>query len=235
MLISAKNNFTFLCTPKCASNSIEAILGTHSDIALLGNPAFRHTNYREYVQYIKPYLFEKIGTDDIETICIIREPISWLNSWYRFRSRAKLRKSNHPQHMNSTMHVDFCEFLDAYISSDPPPFANVGSQFDHVRDEHGEIGVETIFAYERLDEFLHYMENKVGKKLSLPHKNRSPAHHYQQIIHFFTRNISNKKTLRNLDLPRPDTDHIPEKLLSQLYEFIPQDFKMYQNVLSRSM
>lgn len=91
MLISAKYNFVFLCTPKCASSSIETMLRRYSDISLVGPPFFRHTNYRIYSKYLKPYLMETGKIKNIETICLIREPLSWLHSWYRFRARHEIR------------------------------------------------------------------------------------------------------------------------------------------------
>ena len=58
MLISLQHKFTFFCTPKCASNSIEAMLKPHSEIHLLGSPQVRHTDTRQYAEHVQPYLAE---------------------------------------------------------------------------------------------------------------------------------------------------------------------------------
>ena len=173
MLISKKFDFVFLSMQKCASNSIEAALHPHSDIILSVNP-FKHTNYRKYSKFLQPYLEEMAGIGDAETICLVREPVSWLNSWYRFRSRPALRNPQHRNHRNSTYHVSFDEFIEQYMTSNPPSYANVGTQYDFARNDAGSIGVDTIFCYERLDQFLSYMHKKTGAALRLDHINRSP-------------------------------------------------------------
>ena len=196
MLISVKHNYVFLCTPKCASVSIEAMLKPYCDIALLGLPAFRHTNYTEYSQYLEPYLKEKAGIDSIETICLVREPLSWLKSWYKFRSRHELRNPNASNHKNSTYGIQFSEFIEAYISPNPPAFADVGSQFDFVKDYMNEVGVDRIFFYENIEDFVEYMSHKVGKKLKIKNKNVSPKTLWA--IDYIKQQISNKLNFKSL-------------------------------------
>lgn len=174
MLISTKFKFVFFCTPKCASNSIEAALKPYSNIRILGTPELRHTNYREYHRFLEPFLRDKVADSNIETVCLLREPLSWLYSWYRFRTRDELRDPSCPYHINSTAHIDFTEFVEAYISKQPPSFAQVGSQFDFVRDEADLFGIDRIFPYERIDDFIQHMSSKVGTPLSLRNLNVSP-------------------------------------------------------------
>ncbi len=38
MLISEEHAFVFFCTPKCASNSVEAMLKPYARLQLLGSP-----------------------------------------------------------------------------------------------------------------------------------------------------------------------------------------------------
>ena len=86
MLISVKHRYAFFCTPKCASNSVEAMLKPHADIHLLGTPQLRHTDVRQYASHIQPYLDEAAPGVAVERVAIIREPVAWLHSWYRFRA-----------------------------------------------------------------------------------------------------------------------------------------------------
>ena len=55
-----------------------------------------------------PYLRE-IGAGDTETVCVIREPIDWLGSWYRFRSRSSAPKAK------STKGISFETFVEGYL------------------------------------------------------------------------------------------------------------------------
>lgn len=176
MLISLKHQFTFFCTPKCASNSIEAMLKPHSEIHLLGSPQVRHTDAAGYARHIEPYLAEVAPGSEFERVAIIREPVSWLHSWYRFRARSALRGGDHE---NSTAHVSFAEFVEAYLEESPPPYAAVGSQLEFLRGTDGGLGVDRLFAYERLDELVEFFSGRIGQALSLHAINVSPSKVYR--------------------------------------------------------
>lgn len=179
MLISLKHRYAFFCTPKCASNSIEAMLKPHADIHLLGSPQVRHTNARQYQQFIQPYLAEVAPAHSIERIAIVREPIAWLHSWYRFRARSALRNENS---QNSTAHVSFSEFIDAYLSQPQPPFAEVGTQLEFLLDGDGRLGVDRLYAYDNLPDLAAYFSERVGQQLSLGAINVSPTKVYKSNV-----------------------------------------------------
>ena len=239
MLISVKKNFVFLCTPKCASSSSETMLQPFSDISLIGLPAFRHTNCREYSKFIKPYLREKVGSDDLETVCLIREPLSWLSSWYRFRARYDLRNPKHPNHQNSTFGKSFAEFVEAYIAEERPPFADVESQFSFIRNDDGEVGVEKIFVYDNIDGFVSYMSDKVGKKLKIGNQNVSPKKIYSSNFVEYIGSLKRKASHR-LNLGRPVTApkadyEIPDRLVKALRTRIAEDFDLYETLRAQQV
>jgi hypothetical protein len=176
MLISLKHRFTFFCTPKCASNSIEAMLKPHCEIHLLGSPQVRHTNARQYASHVQPYLAEVAPETGFERIAIIREPVAWLHSWYRFRARSALRGGDN---QNSTAHVSFAGFVDAYLAETRPPFAEVGSQLEFLLGEDGTLGVDRLFAYEQLDQLVAYFAARTGQAMSLHAINVSPTKVYR--------------------------------------------------------
>lgn len=209
------------------------MLQPYSDISLVGPSFFRHTNFRQYSNYIKPYLNEVAGTDTLETICLVREPLSWLNSQYRFRSRFDIRKPNHPRHSSSTQGITFPEYLEAYMSEDPPTFARVGTQFDFVKNDLNEIGVTTIFPYENISDFVRYMSTKLSKKLTINYRNVSPKKGGETkilaLIHY-----ANRKMSRALHLAQPIGSHnvefnVADDLVNSLRKFIPRDFALYED------
>jgi hypothetical protein len=239
MLISIKYNFVFLCNTKCASNSIESMLEPHSDIIFSGLPVLRHTNYRQYSQHIRPYLIENAGVDNIETICLVREPLSWLSSWYRFRSRHDLRNKKHPSHQNSTSGIQFSEFIKAYMLSDPPSYANVGSQYDFVKDSMNAVGVDKIFPYENIGGFVRYMGSKVGKKLKLNNMNVSPKTNYRSNIAQWVTHSSQKAIYKYVfkkkyNLSKVELE-LSEENFCSLREFISSDFELYESISSVHM
>ena len=177
MIVSVKQNFVFLCMPKCASTSTEAILRPFGQLVTKNGPRFKHMNMRTYERLVKPLVVNwsrkrAAGPRDIEVICLFREPIDWLHSWYRYRKRPDLINSKKSQ--NSTAHVDFVEFARQYASKNPPPFAKLGRQSEFIKDRKGNVDKVRLFRYEDYPDFLAYMSAKVGKELIAPHLNVSP-------------------------------------------------------------
>jgi hypothetical protein len=179
MQISLKHRFVFFCTPKCASNSVEAMLRPHVDIDLQGSPQVRHTNVRQYQRFLAPYLAEIAPDTTVETVALVREPVSWLYSWYRFRARSELRAT---KHVNSTSHVSFEEFIAAYLTEPQPAFARVSSQADFLLDDHGRRGVDHLFAYESVGVLVDWFAGRIGVPLSLRTINVSPGRVYKSNI-----------------------------------------------------
>ncbi|HZD52498.1 MAG TPA: hypothetical protein VE175_05585 [Woeseiaceae bacterium] len=237
MLISLKHNFAFLCNEKCASVSIEAMLRDYSDILLAGPPAFRHTNYRLYARYFAPYLEDTAGGRGIETICLVREPLSRLYSYYRFRSRHQLRGRHNPRHDQSTQGISFPDFVASCMQPEPPPYARIGKQFDFVRNDRNEIGVDRIFLFEHIDEFIRYMSAKVGHKLTIEYRNISPARN-RQLGLFALADRAAARARRLLKVappansPCPDPQ-LPESLLRSFRALMHEDYALYEHA-SRS-
>lgn len=232
MLISLKHNFVFLCNEKCASVSIEAMLKNHSDILLAGPPAFRHTNYRLYSRYFAPYIEETTGERNVETICLVREPLSWIYSYYRFRSRHQLRDPDHPRHDHSTGGVSFPDFIVSSMRPDPPPYARLGRQFDFVRNDRNEIGVDRLFPFERMDEFVRYMSGKIGRMLNIGYRNVSPATNRKlRLSALADRVVRRARRLLNLapanDLPPPEAQ-LPDDLMTAFRDFMKEDYALYE-------
>jgi hypothetical protein len=243
MLISEKHKFVFFCMEKCASNSIEDMLIPFSDIQFRGRPAFRHTNFLEFEELVEPYLRRKSGAD-FETICIVREPVSWLYSWYRFRARFQLRDPGHPKHMTSTAGLSFAEFVEAYISPSPPAYAAVGSQFNFVRNKANEVGIRTVFAYEALEQFVDHMSHLVGEPLRLGYKNVSSQSVHSSAfvdrISAMTRRVGRKlnlgystESLLVRDRQLVAAVELPSHLLATLREHCVRDFELHDAALRK--
>ena len=235
MICSTKHGFAFLCMTKCASNSVEAMLTPHCNIILTGSPFYRHLNYRKYVRYLKPLLDAGPQKTAMETICVLREPVSWLYSWYRFRQRFSLRNRDNPDHLKSTAGISFEAFISAYVSTDRPAFANLGSQFNFVRTDEGEIGVDKIFPYENLDGLVEYLGGKVGRKLALPRKNVSPQRQVRTRLGAFLY-AGSRAVVERVGLPvsggnRSSVEvRLPPDLYASLRSYIPRDFELYERL-----
>lgn len=168
MMIFLKEKLVFLATPKTASTSIEMALGPKCDIRLSKSPMAKHTPLRKYKRMLEPFVMTLTG-DEPDTVAMIREPVEWLGSWYRYRGREELNGK-----ANSTANISFDRFVAAYLEETPPEYARVGSQATFLSDKKGEMGVDYLFCYEDLDGMVRFLENRLGRQISLGMANISP-------------------------------------------------------------
>lgn len=176
MLISPRRGFVFLSMPKCASTSIEEALAPHCGVVIRDPPTLKHASYTAFSRFYAPILSKKGGMerDEYEVVCIFREPVSWLNSWYRYRARAGLSRRAPKAATRYTGEKTFSDFLEAYLQDPQPPFAKVGDPYAFVSNRHGKVGVDKIFKYENLDDFTAYAAKKLKTEIVLPKMNVSP-------------------------------------------------------------
>ena len=113
MLIFPRAKLVFLAAPKTGTTAIEDALGAHSGLLFRENP-YKHMNFREYKRIVVPLLETDPSFDaaSYETVCVIREPMDYLKSWYRYQSRAKVAKNR------STSGISFNDYIVAVLSED---------------------------------------------------------------------------------------------------------------------
>lgn len=170
MLIFIPARLTLLSVPKTGTTALEAALSDKADIAFRTAPEIKHMNLRQYRRGVRP-LLAPFGTPEFETVAVMRDPVDWLRSWYRFRTRDAL--IGHP---NSTVMVSFEQFIDAWLRpmDQRPAYAQIGTQSDFMRDGHGQIAVTHLFRYEAMAALLHFLGQRLGGSITLPQANISP-------------------------------------------------------------
>ncbi len=169
MLVFWAQKLVIYSIPKTGSSAIDAALAPHADIAISSPPVLKHMPVYRFNRFMAP-LFDVVNGKDFESFGIVREPIDWLGSWYKYRSRPQLQGQD-----NSTSDKSFDEFVLAAMKGKPPAFANVGSQARFVGGGVGEGGIDHLFQYEQLDQAVKFLEDRLGHTISLGRKNVSPA------------------------------------------------------------
>lgn len=167
MLVFWDQRLVFLATPKTGSTSIATALESLAALSIQRPPVLKHTNVQRFHRFVGPYLRAASGAD-FTTIALMREPLDWLGSWYRFRKREDVGDPK-----NSTEGMSFDAFARAYCARPQPEFANVGAQSRFLAPE-GRQPVDRIFRYDRIDQFVHFLEERLGCEILLPHVNVSP-------------------------------------------------------------
>jgi hypothetical protein len=169
MLVFWKENLVLLAVPKTGSTALEGALAPRASMVVRDPPHLKHAPCYRYKRFLKPF-FKQAGGQDPELMAVVRNPIDWLGSWYRYRTRPDLIG-----HENSTAHISFDDFVLEYCKGDPAPFANVGSQNKFLRINGGEIGADHLFQYEQWDKVIAYLEERLEMTIKLKQKNVSPV------------------------------------------------------------
>lgn len=170
MLASIQHRLVILAMPKCASTSFEAALSKDMDLVISKHPGAKHTNFRKYHRHLKRFL-ENFAEGPMETVCMFREPVSWLHSWWRYRSRPGI-----PDPSRSTEGIDFERFVELYMNGARAP-ANLGRQSRFVAAADGSIGVDRLFRYDRVDEMCAFLSERLEREVVLERRNVSPSAH----------------------------------------------------------
>ena len=168
MLIFWDAGLVILAVPKTGTQALEAALAPHADLMFRSPPRFKHMR----LAWAQKALPQFLGREDFKrfrTVAVIREPIDWLGSWYRYRSRDEL--AGRPV---STKDMDFGTFLEAHIADPVPAFADVGSQARFVQGRDGVPGVDHLFPYEQMDRLVTFLEEALGLPIALEKRNVSP-------------------------------------------------------------
>ena len=168
MLVFYKERLAFLSVPKTGTTAYEAALASRADLVILEPPMLKHAPVYRYNRFIRP-LYKNVCDVEMELMAVMREPISWLGSWYRFRARPFM--DGKP---NSTKGISFDEFVLAYMKGDKPGFADVGSQANFMKTQPNGTGITYHFRYEDQPRLQDFLQDRLGVSLELTRENVSP-------------------------------------------------------------
>lgn len=169
MLVFWKARLVLLAVPKTGTTALEQALLPYADAAILNPPQQKHCTVRRYRNQLQKF-FEQRGQRKLEVMAVVREPVDWLSSWYRYRARDEIRGT-----ANSTADKSFDEFAEAWLLDKPPAFAKVGRQSRFVSEEDGSMGVDHLFRHDQLDHAIAFLEDRVKHRLDVGRSNVSPS------------------------------------------------------------
>jgi len=174
MVLSLRRGLLFLCTPKCASTALSEVLAPFGDVVLTGVPALKHLNWAGFQSHFGALVDQHLPQKTtLESFALMRDPLEWACSWYRYRARPFLaRQDNHPHYTGAT---DFNGFIGALLEDEPPAFAAIGTQSSIFCDEHGKVAVDHLFPLENMDRVSRFLEEKLDAPIAVPQRNESAA------------------------------------------------------------
>ena len=171
MLVFFKERLALLSVPKTGTTAYEAALAPRADLVISNPPMLKHAPVYRYNRFIRP-MFLRVCEAEMELIAVMREPISWLGSWYRYRRRPYMKGK-----ANNTFNVSFDEFVLAYMKGDKPGFADVGSQFQFMKGQPNGTEITHYFRYEDQPRLQKFLQDRLDVMLDLTRENVSPAMH----------------------------------------------------------
>lgn len=168
MLIFVKERLVFLSVPKTGTTAYQTALGPRADMIVSDPPELKHAPLYRYDRFFRP-MFEKVCKAEMETLAVVREPIDWLGSWYRYRRRPFMEGK-----ANATHGISFDDFVLAYMKGDKPGFANVGSQVKFLTPRPAGAPVTHLFRYDRPDRLAAFLTGRLGVEIETARENVSP-------------------------------------------------------------
>ncbi|MGJ8545595.1 MAG: gamma-glutamyl kinase [Sulfitobacter sp.] len=169
MLVFFQERLAFLSMPKTGSTAYETALAPRADLAILNPPLLKHAPVYRYNRFIRP-MFKNVCDAEMELMAVMREPISWLSSWYRYRQRPFMQGKK-----NSTHDISFDDFVLAYMKGKRPSFAEVGSQLKFMETQPNGTGITHHFRYENQERLQSFLSERLGVTLNLGRENVSPV------------------------------------------------------------
>jgi hypothetical protein len=169
MLVFYKERLAFLSVPKTGTTAYEVALAPRADMVISEPPMLKHAPVYRYNRFIRP-MFERVCDVELELMAVMREPVSWLGSWYRYRQRPFMEGKP-----NSTHGISFDDFVLAYMKGNKPGFADVGSQFQFMKSQPNGTGITHFFRYEDQPRLQSFLQDRLGVVLNLTRENVSPA------------------------------------------------------------
>ena len=168
MLVFYNENLVFLSVPKTGTTAYQTALRDRADMVISDPPLLKHAPVYRYNRFLRP-MFVNVCAREPELMAVMREPISWLGSWYRYRRRPFMEGKP-----NATHGVSFDEFVQAYLKGKRPDFANVGSQAKFLETQPNGCGVTHLFRYEAPERLNAFLEERLGLAVETRRENVSP-------------------------------------------------------------
>ena len=171
MIINLDYKLSFLCTPKCASTSIEKFMGNSERIELTGSPQMKHCDATFYKNKMKPFLTSAFPNSEFVSFALIREPISWLSSWWRY-----LQRPNASKRFN-TNNISFNDYVLNFMKPLDQRQPGTGTRFKYPRswiiDDVGCVVVDKVFSLDKIEELEAFLTLHTGTKVLLDTLNKS--------------------------------------------------------------
>ncbi|NNU80587.1 hypothetical protein HMH01_09080 [Halovulum dunhuangense] len=167
MLLHVEGRFAYLAMTKTGSTSVENAIRRRCHILFTRHHRVTHMPAHHFERYLRPYLTET-GIGPIDTVCQLRHPVDWLESWWRYRSRPE-------EGAASTAGISFESFANDYMDrADRPCLRDLWRPQAFLCDASGKLIVDIVFRFEEMDLFARFLSRRLDHPVTIEHHNASP-------------------------------------------------------------
>ena len=169
MLIFYKERLAFLSVPKTGTTAYETALRDLADMVISEPAMLKHAPVYRYNRFLRP-MFTNVCDVELELLAVMREPISWLGSWWRYRQRPFMKGKP-----NSTQGISFDDFVLAYLKGKKPGFADVGAQSKFMETQPNGTGITHLCKDEDQAKLQQFLTDRLNVTFDLKQENVSPT------------------------------------------------------------
>ncbi|MDB5555009.1 MAG: gamma-glutamyl kinase [Rhizobium sp.] len=168
-----------LSQPKTGTTALDHALSPRASIAVNNPPPMKHIPYHKFMTFVAPWLQAQTGLarEQYDVVSVMREPVDWLGSWYRYRTREQLKDAGSKKRRgNYTGNVSFDAFVQEVLKpkSERATYAGLGSPCGVALRSDGGIGCDRIFPYEDLSGLHEMIQERTKRPVDLALMNVSP-------------------------------------------------------------
>jgi len=206
MIINFKDSYLFVHIPKCAGESMKELLMSDA------NKGVHFLGKHDYLTAALDVMGNKIN--DFTTFAVVRNPFSQVVSFYEhlrkplYVPKAKLKKQ-YPGFQGAlsprrtaelAMKLDFNSWVKEIYVNREKYHEWHGDQVNWLTDKHNILRVDRTLKFESLNEDFAKIQEELGIKGKLPHKNKSKKLNYQEYYDEETREIIEREFQPTLKL-----------------------------------
>ncbi|MSU91437.1 hypothetical protein GE300_17800 [Rhodobacteraceae bacterium 2CG4] len=168
MLLNIDGRFAYLAMTKTGSTSVENAIRRHCHVMFTRHHRATHMPAHHFERFLRPWLDES-GIADIDTVCQLRHPVDWLESWWRYRTRPG---DWEPE--VSTDGIDFARFAEEFVAGEDRPYLRLHRPQSFLCDAGGRLLVDIVFRFEDMDLFSGFLSDRLGRAVKIERHNASP-------------------------------------------------------------
>lgn len=176
MIYIAAAKIVILAQPKTGSVALENALTARADWSIRRPNRMKHITYGQFRQRFVPMLeeFGGLSRGDYEVVGIMREPLDWFGSLFRFKSREELQGGARAHtYLGGMTFDDFirsaCNPAEAKLAP-----ANTWLPCSVLLDTDNTIGVDRIYPYEDISALIDLIATRTEAPLTPKRVNVSP-------------------------------------------------------------